>query len=60
MHSSFVYIGANASWCRVEASIDDPKLVSICSGSRNLDAPPVVVMSLDIKTRVNKQQKWVT
>lgn len=49
--------GTNASWCRVEALIENPKDVSVCKGSRNLDAPPVVVMSLDVKTRVNKQQK---
>ena len=49
--------GTNASWCRVEACVDDPKLVSVCSGSRKPDPPPVVVMSLDVKTRVNKQQQ---
>jgi DNA polymerase alpha subunit A len=49
--------GVNASWCAVEATVDDSKLISVCSGSRNLDPPPIVVMSLDIKTRVNKKQE---
>jgi DNA polymerase alpha subunit A len=49
--------GQNASWCNVEALVDDSKLISVCSGSRNLEAPPIVVMSLDIKTRVNKKQE---
>ena len=49
--------GQNASWCKVEASVDDSKLISVCTLSRKLEAPPIVVMSLDIKTRVNKRQQ---
>ena len=49
--------GTDSSWSKVEAMIEDPKCVSVCSGSRNLEPPPVKVMSLSMKTRVNKKQE---
>eukprot|EP00946_MAST-07B_sp_MAST-7B-sp1_P002978 g2978.t1 len=50
--------GTNASWCKVEGLVDDPKSITVCTGDRKPEeAPTVRVMSLSIKTRVNKKQE---
>ena len=46
----------NASWCKFEAQVANPKAISILSESDNLDAPPLNFMSLSFRTTLNVKE----
>ncbi|KAF6814373.1 DNA polymerase alpha catalytic [Colletotrichum sojae] len=50
----------NASHCKLEVLVDHPKMVTALSDSDNLDAPPLTLMSLSLRTafnaKANKQE----
>ncbi|KAJ4993926.1 DNA polymerase [Stagonosporopsis vannaccii] len=43
----------NASWCKLEVSITKPNNITVLSNSDNLDAPPMTLMSLSLRTTFN-------
>jgi DNA polymerase alpha subunit A len=43
----------NASWCKLEVQVGKPNNISVLSASDNLDAPPMTLMSLSLRTRFN-------
>ena len=43
----------NASWCKLEVQVAKPNNISVLSNSDNLDAPPMTLMSLSIRTTFN-------
>ncbi|KAI9797262.1 MAG: DNA-directed DNA polymerase alpha catalytic subunit pol1 [Piccolia ochrophora] len=50
----------NASWCKFEAHVTKPGLISPLGDSENVDAPPLTLMSLALRTtfnvKANKQE----
>ena len=50
----------NASWCKLELQVAKPNSLSILGGAENLDAPPLTLMSLSLrstfKAKENKQE----
>ncbi|GAM88087.1 hypothetical protein ANO11243_061180 [Dothideomycetidae sp. 11243] len=53
----------NASWCKLELQVDQPKLITTLGDSDNLDAPPLTLMSVAVRTimneKTNKQELFV-
>lgn len=53
----------NASWCKIELQVDQPKFISCLGDSDNLDAPPLTLMSISLRTimneKTNKQELFV-
>ncbi|PNS17184.1 hypothetical protein CAC42_7238 [Sphaceloma murrayae] len=45
----------NASWCKLELQVDQPKLVTTLGDSDNLEAPPLNLMSIAIRTIMNEK-----
>lgn len=43
----------NASWCKLELQVAKPNNISVLSNSDNLDAPPMTLMSLSLRTTFN-------
>jgi DNA polymerase alpha subunit A len=43
----------NASWCKLEVQVSKPNSITVLSNSDNLDAPPMTLMSLSIRTTFN-------
>ncbi|KAF2871921.1 DNA polymerase alpha catalytic subunit A [Massariosphaeria phaeospora] len=43
----------NASWCKLEVQANKPELISVLSNSDNLDAPPLTLMSISLRTAFN-------
>jgi DNA polymerase alpha subunit A len=43
----------NASWCKLEVLVPKPNSVSVLSNSDGLDAPPMTLMSLSMRTTFN-------
>lgn len=43
----------NASWCKLEVSVTKPNNITVLSNSDNLDAPPMTLMSLSLRTTFN-------
>ena len=43
----------NASWCKLEVSVTKPNNISVLSNSDGLDAPPMTLMSLSLRTTFN-------
>jgi DNA polymerase alpha subunit A len=43
----------NASWCKLEVQVSKPNNITVLSNSDNLDAPPMTLMSLSIRTTFN-------
>jgi DNA polymerase alpha subunit A len=43
----------NASWCKLEVLVPKPNNVSVLSNSDGLDAPPMTLMSLSMRTTFN-------
>lgn len=52
---AFAPVG-NASWCKLELSVADPKAIAPLSDSDNLDAPPLTFMSLSFRTTLNVKE----
>lgn len=46
----------NASHCRLEVLVEHPSMVSATSESDNLDAPPLTIMSLAMRTTFNAKE----
>ncbi|KAF1932683.1 DNA polymerase alpha catalytic subunit A [Didymella exigua CBS 183.55] len=42
-----------ASWCKLEVSVTKPNNITVLSNSDNLDAPPMTLMSLSLRTIFN-------
>ncbi|KAJ4407229.1 DNA-directed DNA polymerase alpha catalytic subunit pol1 [Didymella pomorum] len=42
-----------ASWCKLEVAVTKPNNVTVLSNSDNLDAPPMTLMSLSLRTTFN-------
>lgn len=43
----------NASWCKLELAVPDAKLISTLSESENMEAPPLTLMSIALRTIMN-------
>lgn len=43
----------NASHCKLEVLVDHPNMISVLSDSDNLDAPPLTLMSVALRTTFN-------
>ncbi|KAF2398438.1 DNA polymeras-like protein alpha catalytic subunit [Trichodelitschia bisporula] len=43
----------NASWCKLELAVTQPQLITTTGSSDNLDAPPLTIMSLALRTSYN-------
>jgi DNA polymerase alpha subunit A len=46
----------NASWCKLEVELPNPKAIEPLSESDNLDAPPLTIMSLALRTTMNVKE----
>ena len=46
----------NASWCKLEVSVTKPNTITVLSNSDNLDAPPMTLMSLSLRTTFNAKE----
>ncbi|KAH7243278.1 uncharacterized protein BKA55DRAFT_647837 [Fusarium redolens] len=46
----------NASHCKLEVLADHPNMVSVLSESDNLDAPPLTLMSVSLRTAFNEKE----
>lgn len=46
----------NASWCKLEGQVSRPKMISTLGSSDNLEAPPLTLMSLSLRTRFNEKE----
>ncbi len=46
----------NASWCKLEVQVDKPNGISTLGDSDNLEAPPLTLMSLAIRTTMNVKE----
>ena len=47
---------SNASWCKLELQVTTPKAIVALSESENLDAPPLTVMSIALRTTLNVKE----
>ncbi|TKW17914.1 hypothetical protein SEVIR_5G400000v4 [Setaria viridis] len=43
------------SWCKFEVAVDCPKDISVLTTSTSLEAPPVVVAAVNLKTIINEK-----
>ncbi|GAB7352538.1 hypothetical protein MBLNU459_g2930t1 [Dothideomycetes sp. NU459] len=43
----------NASWCKLELRVDKPNLITTLGDSDNLEAPPMTLMSIALRTTMN-------
>lgn len=46
----------NASWCKLELQVDKPDGISTLGDSDNLEAPPLTLMSLALRTTMNVKE----
>ena len=46
----------NASWCKLELQVTKPNLISILGDSDNLEAPPLTLMSIALRTIMNVKE----
>lgn len=46
----------NASWCKLEVQVNKPNNITVLSNSDNLDAPPMSLMSLSLRTTYNAKE----
>ncbi|KAK5129451.1 hypothetical protein LTR08_003244 [Meristemomyces frigidus] len=46
----------NASWCKLELQVNNPKGITTLGDSDNLEAPPLTLMSLALRTTMNKKE----
>ncbi|KAF2424907.1 hypothetical protein EJ08DRAFT_407315 [Tothia fuscella] len=47
---------SNASWCKLELQVDHPKSISMLGDSDNLEAPPLTLMSIALRTTYNSKE----
>ncbi|KAG2209774.1 hypothetical protein INT47_001922 [Mucor saturninus] len=53
------FSSTSETWCKLEISVDDPKTVNPvmdASGNRPLEVPPLVVLSLSLRTILNEKK----
>ena len=43
----------NASWCKLEVQVDQPGMITTLGDSDNLEAPPLTLMSIALRTTMN-------
>lgn len=43
----------NASWCKLELQVDQPKEITTLGDSDNLEIPPLTMMSISLRTTMN-------
>lgn len=43
----------NASWCKLELGVDNPSFITTLGESDNLEAPPLTLMSIALRTTMN-------
>ncbi|KAF1974821.1 DNA polymeras-like protein alpha catalytic subunit [Bimuria novae-zelandiae CBS 107.79] len=43
----------NASWCKLEALVTKPNNISVLENSDNVEAPPLTLMSISLRTKFN-------
>ncbi|KAF2006808.1 hypothetical protein P154DRAFT_614940 [Amniculicola lignicola CBS 123094] len=43
----------NASWCKLELQVNKPNLISVLDDSDQMEAPPLTLMSISIRTTFN-------
>lgn len=46
----------NASWCKLELQVVEPKAITALSESENMEAPPLTFMSLALRTTLNVKE----
>lgn len=46
----------NASWCKVEVQVSKPALITTLGDSDNLEAPPLTLMSIALRTMMNVKE----
>lgn len=46
----------NASWCKLELQVDKPNCITTFGESDNLEAPPLTLMSLALRTTMNVKE----
>lgn len=46
----------NASWCKLELQVDKPNLITTLGDSDNLEAPPMTLMSIALRTTMNVKE----
>lgn len=46
----------NASWCKLELRVDQPQLITTLGDSDNLEAPPLTLMSIALRTTMNAKE----
>lgn len=46
----------NASWCKLELQVDKPNGITTLGDSDNLEAPPLTLMSLSLRTTMNVKE----
>lgn len=46
----------NASWCKLELAVDKPALITTLGDSDNLEAPPMTLMSIALRTTMNVKE----
>lgn len=46
----------NASWCKLELAVDKPNNITTLGDTDNLDAPPLTLMSLALRTTMNTKE----
>lgn len=43
----------NASWCKMELNVDKPQSISVLGEADSMDAPPMTIMSIALRTTYN-------
>ncbi|KAI9741636.1 MAG: DNA-directed DNA polymerase alpha catalytic subunit pol1 [Cirrosporium novae-zelandiae] len=46
----------NSSWCKLELQVSKPSLITIMGDSDHLDAPPLTLMSISLRTKLNVKE----
>ena len=46
----------NASWCKLELQVTNPKKITLTEASENMDAPPMTFMSIALRTTLNVKE----
>lgn len=46
----------NASWCKLELQVDKPNNITTLGDTDNLDAPPLTLMSIALRTTMNTKE----
>lgn len=47
---------SNASWCKLELQLTNPKKITLTEASENMDPPPLTFMSIALRTTLNVKE----